>query len=201
MIKAIFQFFLRLLGIGEQAALDYASEALPDENVYITLDNTLVDPPFSFNAELYAEIEKKEDLERVLRFLQLCDMTAFLAEEIEANSLWVSSADNEEREQMVDQLGLMNEYVDELRAIIADFHFVDVNGTGAWSDHSFSLSNEQDLSDEWLYPCHGHDALLHAFYPDKYEEPAPKVTELYKVEDEETLSGQGYAILCEDHPL
>jgi hypothetical protein len=183
MIKAILQFFLRLLGIGEQAALDYASEALPDENIYIALDNTLVDPPFSFNAELHAEIERKEDLERVLRFLQLCDITAFLTEEIEANSIWVSSADNEEREQMVDQLGLMNEYVDELRAIIADFHFVDVNGTGAWSDHSFSLSNEQDLSDEWLYPCHGHDALLHAFYPDKYDEPAPEVPELYRVED------------------
>ena len=185
MIKAIFQFFLRLLGIGEQAALDHASEALPDENVYITLDNTLVAPPFSFNAELHAEIEKKEDLERVLRFLQLCDMTAFLAEEIETNSIWVSSSDNEEREQMVHQLGLMNEYVDELRAIIADFHFVDVNGTGAWSDHSFSLNNEQDIADEWLYMniSNRHEVLLHAFYPDKYEEPACGVPELYKVED------------------
>jgi hypothetical protein len=185
MIKAILQFLLRLLGIGEQAALDHASEALPDEDIYIQLDNALIDPPFSFNAELHAEIEKQEDLDRVLRFLQLCEMTAWLAVDIECEAPGVSTADNDERKKMSDQLSLMNEYVDELRAIIADFHFVDVNGTGAWSDHSFSLSNEQDIADEWLYivtPNH-HEALLHAFYPDKYEEPACGVPELYRVED------------------
>ena len=193
MITTIFNFFLRLLGIGNQAALDHASEALPDENIYIPLDNALIDPPFSFNAELHAEIEREEDLSRVLRFLQLCDMTALLANVIDSDCDWVSTGNNEDREEMAKRLSLMNEYVDELRAIIGDFHLEDITGNGAWSDHSFTLSNEQYISDEWLYPPHEHAALLHAFYPDKYEEP--DFTAIMK-EDEETLSQQEYERLC-----
>jgi hypothetical protein len=183
MIKAIFQFFLRLLGIGEQAALDHASEALPDENVYITLDNTLVDPPFSFNAELHAEIEKKEDLERVLRFIQLCEMAGYLAEEIDSSHYMFDAGTNERRADRAEQLLLMNDYVDELQSLIGDFHLEDITNSGAWSEYSSILSNEQDIADEWAWNAHKDDVLLHAFYPDKYEEPAPKAPELYRVED------------------
>lgn len=180
MITAIFNFFLRLLGIGNQAALDHASEALTNKVTLNQLDTTVLDPPYPYNAEIRAAIEREEDLGTVERFLGLCVEIAVIEKCME-----------EDRENGVplqfDEWRVIL-LTDELFSITAVFNAADTSNDGSWRENTL----EDILSEwDWVYRddlSFSDDELLRIFYPDKYAIECR----------EETLSHQEFMMRCED---